>query len=59
MLAMIASIASFFWRLFPIIKSLDSEGHIAPQGYSKTLAIMILAFIGIFAVALIASLITS
>jgi hypothetical protein len=55
--AMIASISSFFWRLFPIIKSLDQNGHITPPGYSRTLAIMIAAFIGLFAVALVWSLI--
>ena len=56
--AMIASISSFFWRLLPIIKSLDKAGHITPPGYSKTLAIMITCFIGLFAVALVWSLIS-
>ena len=51
--ALIASISSFYWRLFPIIKSLDSEGYITPPGYSKTLGIMIAGFIGIFAAALL------
>ena len=55
--AMIASISSFFWRLFPIIKSLDNAGHISPPGYSKTLRIMIAGFMGLFAAALIWSLI--
>lgn len=56
--AMIASISSFFWRLYPIIKSLDAEGNITPSGYSKTLAMMIAGFIGLFAIALAWSLIT-
>lgn len=55
--AMIASISSFFWRLFPIIKSEDKAGHITPPGYSRTLAIMIVGFIGLFAIALAWSLI--
>jgi hypothetical protein len=55
--AMIASISSFFWRLFPTIKSLDKAGHITPPGYSKTLAIMIVSFMGLFAIALAWSLI--
>ena len=55
-IAMIASISSFFWRLFPIIKSLDADGNITPSGYSKTLGMMIAGFIGIFAVALAWSL---
>ncbi len=54
--AMIASIASFFWRLYPIIKSQDAEGNITPSGYSKTLAMMIAGFIGLFALALALSL---
>ncbi|HEY89224.1 MAG TPA: hypothetical protein G4N98_05760 [Thermoflexia bacterium] len=49
--AMIASIASFFWRLFPLIKSLDKAGHVTPPGYSKTLGLMIAGFIGLLALA--------
>ena len=55
--ALILSILSFFWRLFPIIKSLDKAGHITPSGYSRTLGIMIACFIGVFALALAWSLI--
>ena len=54
--AMIASISSFFWRLHPIIKSLDAKNQISPPGYSKTLALMIAGFIGLFTVALAWSL---
>ncbi len=56
--AMIASISSFFWRLNPIMKSLDAAGHITPSGYSKTLTMMIAGFMGIFAIALVWSLVT-
>lgn len=56
--ALIASISSFFWRLFPIIKSLDQAGEITPPGYSRTLGIMIAGFIGLFAVALAWSLLS-
>jgi hypothetical protein len=56
--AMIASISSFFWRLFPIIKSLDKADNITPRGYSKTLGLMIASFMGLFAVALVWSLIS-
>ncbi len=56
--AMIGSISSFYWRLHPIIKALDAEGHITPPGYSKTLAMMIAGFIGIFAVVLAWRLLT-
>jgi hypothetical protein len=56
--AMIASISSFFWRLFPIIKSLDKADNITPRGYSKTLGLMIASFMSLFAVALVWSLIS-
>ena len=59
MVALIASIASFFWRLFPIIRSLDKAGNITPPGYSRTLAVMIAGFMGIFAIALAWSLIAA
>jgi len=57
--AMIVSIASFFWRLFPIVTSLDKAGHITPPGYSKTLGMMIAGFMGLFALALVWSLVTT
>lgn len=55
--ALIASILSFFWRLFPIIRSLDREGQITPAGYSKGLGYMIAGFVGLFALALLVSLV--
>lgn len=54
-LALIVSIASFFWRLYPIIRSLDKQNHITLPGYSKTLGVMIAVFIGTFVMALIGS----
>ncbi|MCP4544465.1 MAG: hypothetical protein GY832_45720 [Chloroflexi bacterium] len=54
--ALIASILSFFWRLFPIIRTLDAAGHITPAGYSKALGLMIAGFIGLFVLALLWSL---
>ena len=55
--AMIASIFSFFWRLFPAIKRADAADQITPTGYSRTLGFMIAGFIGLFAIALAWSLI--
>jgi len=46
--ALIVSIASFFWRLFPMIRKMDREDMIQPMGYSLILGIMIGAFILIF-----------
>ncbi|MBI9102484.1 MAG: hypothetical protein JEY99_08725 [Spirochaetales bacterium] len=52
-IAMIISILSFYWRLYPAIKKLDKADQITPRGYSKTLGIMIACFIALFAMALI------
>lgn len=49
--ALILSISSFYWRLYPIIKSLDKKKQISPEGYSKTLGVMIAGFISIFLIA--------
>jgi cytochrome b561 len=49
--AMVISIATFFWRLFPTIKDLDSKDQIEPKGYSKTLFWMIVGMIVLFAAA--------
>ncbi len=55
--AMTLSIATFFWRLFPILKDMDQEGQIDPKGYSKTLRWMILGMILVFSTATILSFI--
>lgn len=54
--AMILSISSFFWRLYPMIKDMDLKNSISPKGYSKTLKNMIAVFILVFTVALVFSL---
>jgi hypothetical protein len=54
---LIASILSFYWRLYPIMKGMDEKNQITPRGYSKTLNAMIAFFIGGFTIALIAALI--
>jgi len=55
--ALIASILSFFWRLYPLVRSLDRAGEIQPAGYSRALAYMIAGMIALFALALIGSLV--
>jgi hypothetical protein len=52
-IALIFSIATFFSRLFPIIKGMEKSGGLTIHGYSRTLAIMIASFIAVFAVALV------
>jgi hypothetical protein len=46
--ALILSIASFYWRLFPLIRKMDRNGQIEPKNYSVTLGIMITVFIAVF-----------
>lgn len=48
LLALILSISTFYWKLFPLIKKMDSNNQLDPKGYSKTLVIMITSFIAIF-----------
>jgi hypothetical protein len=45
--------ATFFWRLFPIIRTMDKNEQIKPMRYSIGLAIMILIFIAVFFVSYI------
>lgn len=49
--AMVVSIASFFWRLFPLIRKMDQDNEIEPQKYSVGLGWMIFAMIGVFLIA--------
>lgn len=56
--AMILSIATYFWRLHPTIKKLDAMGCITPKGYSKALGWMITGFLIMFTLALIGHILT-
>lgn len=53
---MVISIASFFWRLYPLIKQMDAKGQIQPEGYSKGLWMMIAGMILAFGAATIMAL---
>jgi len=46
--ALIASILSFYWRLFPLIRKMDRNSQIEPKNYSTVLGVMILGFITVF-----------
>jgi len=56
LVALIFSISTFFWKLYPVIKKIDETGQISPKGYSKTLGTMIAFFLGFFITALVAYL---
>ena len=51
-LALIISIASFYWRLFPLIRKMDLDNQISPHKYSFALGVMILVFILVFLVSI-------
>ena len=55
--ALAVSIASFFWRLFPLIRKMDSEDQIEPKNYSTALGWMISVFILMFLTAIIVVLV--
>ena len=48
-IALILSIAVFFWRLFPMIRRMDRDDQISPKNYSSVLGWMILGMIIAFA----------
>jgi hypothetical protein len=50
--ALALSIATFYWRLFPIIRKMDLAGWISPAGYSRTLGLIIAVFLAVFAIVL-------
>ena len=49
--ALFASVLSFYWRLFPLIRQMDHDSQIEPKNYSSGLALMIFSFIIVFFVA--------
>ncbi len=44
-LALMISIAVFFWRLFPLVRQMDRDDQIDPKNYSSVLGWMILGMI--------------
>lgn len=55
-LALTISIASFFWRLFPLIRTMDAADQITPRRYSVKLGWMILAIILALSLGIISAL---
>ncbi len=49
--ALAVATASFYWRLFPLIRKMAKNNQVTPQNYSTVLGIMILVFIVFFLVA--------
>ena len=57
--AMVVSIATFFWRLFPLIRKMDRSNQIEPKNYSATLGWMILGFILLFFAAVVVTVLSA
>jgi hypothetical protein len=53
LLALAIAAASFYWRLFPLIRKMDKAGQINPKNYSILLGFMIIVFIAVFVAAVI------
>lgn len=54
--ALAATVAVFFWRLFPLARRADAAGAMRPTGYSRTLGIMIAVMVAALAIATIAAM---
>ncbi len=46
--ALMLSISTFYWKLYPLIKKMDGDSQLTPKGYSRTLGVMISIFIIVF-----------
>lgn len=53
LLALAVATASFFWRLFPLIRKMDRKGQVEPRNYSVILGVMIFVFIAAFVAAVV------
>ena len=53
--ALAASVAVFFWRLFPLARGADESGAMRPAGYSRTLGVMIAVMVAALALATLAA----
>ncbi|MBD3407549.1 MAG: hypothetical protein GF411_15640 [Candidatus Lokiarchaeota archaeon] len=47
-IAMIISTATFYWRMFPLIRTMDTDSQLTQSGYSRTLGGMIAFIIILF-----------
>lgn len=43
-LALVLSISSFYYKMYPLIKQMDKNNELDPKGYSRKLGIMIFSF---------------
>jgi hypothetical protein len=48
LLALALTTASFYWRLFPLIRKMGQNGQVEPKNYATVLGVIILVFIVVF-----------
>jgi hypothetical protein len=53
LVALMVATATFYWRLFPLIRKMDGQGQIEPKNYSLVLGGMIAVFIAVFLIAVL------
>lgn len=41
---MVPAIATFYWRMYPIVRDLGRRGKVVPRGYARNLGLIIAAF---------------
>jgi hypothetical protein len=46
--ALMLSISTFYWKLYPLVKKMDKEDQLTPKGYSKQLGVMITIMLLVF-----------
>ncbi len=53
LIVVIPSIATYYFKLYPLMKKMDDKDYLTQKGYSKTLTAMITSFIVMFIIAII------
>ncbi|MBT7988865.1 MAG: hypothetical protein HN769_03180 [Anaerolineae bacterium] len=41
-IALVITIASFYWRLYPLLRTADKAGQLSPRGHAKRLSVMLM-----------------
>ena len=55
--ALMLSISTFYWKLYPLVKKMDKDDQLATKGYSRTLGAMITVMLVVFLIVSIYTLI--
>ena len=59
LLALILSILTFYWKLYPLIKKMDKNDQIDPKNYSRTLGLMIFGFVLALSIAFLVTILSN